>query len=47
MPSRRGHRPNGDWMTDEEMRKEQALRILAALTVALGILSVLLYTGTI
>jgi len=47
MPSSRGHRPNGHWMTDEEMRREQLLRIFGALTVVLAFLSALLYTGVL
>ena len=36
----RGHRPNGDFMTDEEMRKERQRKVLLVATLLLGALVV-------
>lgn len=47
MSSQRGHRPNGDFQTDEEMWRDKLVRILGALTVVLGVAFALAATGNL
>lgn len=47
MSSQRGHRPNGDFQTDEEMMRDKLVQILGALTLTLGAAFVLAATGNL